>query len=236
MNVNFDISSIRLLDRFLIIGIVIFIIGIIFCIKYLVRSITISIQRIMHPLPWYSEKLLRKYLISLLFLLIALIGLMWIYSAIELQRYQRIDDVAIAGKVEVKKSGGAFTVIFIPSYENFPSENITRVMRADQWALGGLYLSFPSWLKFIGLHTCHKPLDFASKNFSQIYRPSSDYLAQLNNKPDRLWSCIYKIQEFINIKIAYFRLTAFTEAKEMKYEIHATPSGYVITRIGKKGK
>lgn len=237
MHEAFEFLTLKAFDRFFILGLLIFIIGLIFFLKYFIRSIVISIQRILHPLPWYSEKLLRKYLLSLLFLMIMLIGLLWMYVGIKLQEYQPIENVAIAGKVEIKMgASGEFMATFIPSYENFPQQKITRIMRENQWALGGAFIIFPKWLKYIGLISSHQPLDFVSKKVTEIYKPANDYFDQLNNKPDKVWYYLSKIQKLLDMKVADFRLTAFIQAKDGNYEIHATSGGYMITKIGKKLK
>lgn len=237
MDKIFDFLTLKAFDRFFILGLIIFIVGLIFFLKYFIRSIVISIQRILHPLPWYSEKLLRKYFISLLFLIIALIGLVWMYAGIKLQGYQPVGNVAIAGKVEIKReSKGEFIATFISSYENFPQQKITKIMKGNQWALGGVFIIFPEWLKYIGLKSSHQPLDFISKKVTEIYQPTSNYLNQLNNKPEKLWNYLYKIQKLLDMKFTDFRITAFTEAKDGNYEIHATSSGYMIVKIGKKSR
>ncbi len=237
MQIIYNFIPNNFLDRFYIMGLIIFIVGLIFFIKYILRTITISIQRIMHPLPWYSEKLSRKCILTVVFLLTSFIGLIWMYSGVKLQQYQLVGEVSIAGSIEIKKiSHNEFMGTFIPSYDNFPYQKISKVMRGDQWALGGAYIIFPSWLRYIGLKSGHQPLDFISKNINQIARPSNDYLFQISEKPDPMWNFLYKIKELANIEMVDFKLTAFTEAKQAKYEIHATSNGYIITRIGEKEK
>ncbi|OGF66422.1 MAG: hypothetical protein A2Y62_15890 [Candidatus Fischerbacteria bacterium RBG_13_37_8] len=230
-----NLLGIQFFGRFFIIGLAISIIGLIFFLRYIIVSLTISVQRILHPLPWYSESLAKKYLLALLFLVISLIGLAWMYTGYLLQNYQPVEKAVIAGIVEVQKEKeGEFIVKFISSYDNFPEQNISKGLQGDQWALGGVFLDFPSFLKYMGLNSCHQPIDFVAKDLKVMYRPDLEYMEMLSRKPDLLWSTIFKIQSILKFNVAEFRLTPFHKAKTGNYEIYAGKSGYIIQMVGKK--
>lgn len=226
--------SINFLDRFLLIGIGIFIVGTIFFIKYIISSIATSIQRILHPLPWYSESLLKKYLLSFLFLLVAFIGFIWIYSAYLLQHYQGIRRTSVVGTIEITKGvSKKFVAKFTSSDSNAAYPVIIKEMRADQWAIAGIFFDFPDFLEVIGLKDCHKVLGFVSKNVKDFPLNEAMYLQRIQYKPDELWSSLYKIGNYLKINVANFYLSAFTKPENCVYEIYSSNSGYFLKKLGK---
>jgi len=227
--------SINFLDRFLLIGVGIFIVGIIFFIKYIISSIATSIQRILHPLPWYSESLLRKYLLSILFLFIAFIGSIWIYSAYILQHYQGIKRTSVVGTIEIKKGvSNKFVAKFASSDSNAAYPVIIKEMRGDQWAVAGIFLDFPDFFEIIGLKDCHKVLGFVSKNVKEFPLNESMYLQRIQYKPDEFWSSVYKLGNYLKINVANFYLSSFTKPENGVYEIYSSNSGYLLKKLGKK--
>lgn len=225
---------INILDRFFLIGAGIFIIGAIFFIKFIISSIAISIQRILHPLPWYSESLLRKYLLSFLFLFIAFIGYLWMNSAYLLQHYQDLRRTSVVGTIEIKKiSERTFVAKFTSSDEKVAYPVILEKMKGEQWAVGGIFFNFPDYVEILGLKDCHKVLGFISKDIKEIPSSEITYISKVQNKPDKLWSVIDKIESYLKINIADFHMSAFTKIQNGVYEIYASNSGYLIKKLGK---
>ena len=238
MESTFDFSklfSVQITDRFFLIGLIIFAIGIIFLLRYLIKAITISIQRILHPLPWYSEKLSNKYLMALLFLVISVIGLVWMYTGALMQNYQPTPKAVIVGTVEIiRLSGERFSAKFVASYEKFPETTIKRELTGNQWAIGGAFLDFPGYLNFIGLRDGHQVLGFFAKDIRVLREPESTYLAKMDRQPDVLWKTASRIQKAIKSKYADFHISPLMLAETGNYEIYAASAGYVLKRIGKR--
>lgn len=152
MNSTFDFSkilSVQITDRFFLIGLVIFVFGLIFFLRYFIQSLSISLQRILHPLPWYSESLSKKYLLSFVFLVIAALGIGWMYVGSLMQHYQHTEKAEAVGTIEIKVvSENRFIAKFRSSFENFPRVTIERIIRESM----GACRSIPQFSWAFALH------------------------------------------------------------------------------------
>jgi hypothetical protein len=238
MNPGFELSKIipaQFMDRFYLIGLVICAIGVIFFLRYFIKAITISIQRILHPLPWYSESLSKIFLYSLLFVGVACIGLVWMYMGSLMQTYQPIEKAVAVGTIEIKKeSVDRFSAKFISSYENFPRTTIVKQMHGNQWAVAGAFLNFPNFMSYLGVRDGHQVLDIMSKQIMTLRVPEMEYMKQIETQPDIVWRIVSKFQGSSGTKKADFHISPLMYATDGTYELYAATSGYVVTNISKK--
>lgn len=240
MSSTFDFSkilSVQITDRFFLIGLVIFVLGLIFFLKYFIQSLSISLQRVLHPLPWYSESLSKKYLLALLFLVIAALGTGWMYIGSLMQYYQPTEKAEAVGTIEIRVvSENRFIAKFRSSFENFPRVIIEKELTGNQWAIAGAFLNYPGALHYIGLKDGHQILDFMSKDVRTLREPELEYMKKINEQPDTLWKALARVQKMTKSNIANFHISPLMIASSGNYELYAATSGYVVSKIGKKHK
>jgi hypothetical protein len=124
----------------------------------------------------------------------------------------------------------AFHLTYVPFRKGKPQEPKTFRLRGDQWSVSGGVVKWHPWLTALGLPSYHRPTRISGR-YAQTAEETQGPPAAFNldGELDRIWWLFYRLDPFLPFVDATYGSSAFTYVNPaLLFEVHVTPSGYLI--------
>lgn len=183
------------------------------------RATYVQLQKKWNPPAPYDPLLLKYDRNATIFWLVLLIpaGLL-LGLAIYLGSYQLLAKKAvIAGRADFNGR----TVKFL----RYDGNVLTTPVKGGRAAAAGIFLKFPGFLRFIGLHTYHKVITFRSSNEFQ-YRYMQPDPEWLQDYVDPFYCSLYAHRKWLKVVEPTYRESPYFG--HGKHRVFATHSGYIV--------
>ena len=183
-----------------------------------IRKLWDQLWRKWHPPSPFDPRLLTYYKNAAYWWgFLVLLGLLFFSLALYLARYQFLGrGVELAGTARVQ-GGSVF-------YVNYNGGKIVAHVKGPEVAAAGVFLRFPSWMRFLGLETYHKMITFRGnlENKYHYQKPEADFLAPY---VDRFYFLLYKHRKDLGVVEPFYTESPYFSGNR---RIFVTHSGYII--------
>lgn len=149
-----------------------------------------------------------------------LLGLFLFFLSIYLTGYEYVGKkVELSGQMTRRGS----QVEFVSS----TGVQLSAQVRGNQIAAAGVFLKFPSWMKYIGLETYHRLITFRGNQETEFHygeKPDAEWLKQYMS--DRVFLLLYKYRDWpLLVEPSYTESVYFSGARN---KVLVTREGYII--------
>ena len=171
-------------------------------------------------------KMRRLGINSLLFLVVALIGLSSIYLTMFLRTFSLYTKEDKIGTVFAEKSGDSIKIY----YNDMKNKRDYKFyLKGDEWMIEGYILRWNLPLRFLGAKSYYKVMRFSGRGEKANVKTTSYTLA----KEGKGWEFILKNCKKIPFADAAYGIGAFQYPDKDTFEIYINDTGFIIRRKGK---